>query len=220
MLKPDSTPRPRARVQSRNEEIANAVSHGVGLVALLVAAPLLLTQAGKTADATHLVGCSVFVATAALLYLGSTLYHSLPASGAKRAFRVIEHSGIYLLIAGTYTPFTLGVLRGPWGSTLLALIWVLAGVGVAFKLAGGVHWPRVSIALYIGMGWLVIVAARPMYLRMPMAGLAWMLLGGLAYTVGVAFYAAKHLRFGHLVWHLFVMAGTACHFVAVLWYSA
>lgn len=220
MATPDSSPRPPERVQSRNEEIANAVSHGLGLVALLLAAPCLLTRAARAGDTTHLVGCSVFVVTAALLYLGSTLYHSWPRSGAKRVLRVIEHSGIYLLIAGTYTPFTLGILRGAWGSTLLILIWILAGVGVVFKLAGGVQWPRVSIALYVGMGWLVVVAARPMYLRMPMAGLAWMLLGGLAYTGGVAFYAAKHLRFGHFVWHLFVVAGTACHFVAVMWYSA
>ncbi len=216
----DSTQRAPERSQSRNEEIANSVSHGVGLVALLSGAPFLLTQASRVGGTTYLVGCYVFLASAMFLYLGSTLYHSMPVSRAKRVLRVIEHSGIYLLIAGTYTPFTLGVLYGPWGLTLLVLIWVLAGVGVGLKLAGGVDWPRVSIALYIGMGWFVIVAIRPLYLGMPMTGLAWLLLGGLAYTVGVAFYAAKRMRYGHFVWHLFVVAGTACHFVAVMWYSA
>jgi hemolysin III len=136
-----------------------------------------------------------------LLYLASTLYHALPRSQAKRVFRVIERSGIFLLIAGTYTPFTLGVLRGPWGWTLLGLVWGLAAVGIGLTAIGGVRYPILSTAVYVAMGWLVLIAVRPLCLRMPMAGLAWLLLGGIAYTAGGAFFAAQRPPFGHFVWH-------------------
>ena len=155
-----------------------------------------------------------------LLYLTSTLYHALPKSRAKRVFRVVEHSAIYLLIAGTYTPFTLGVLRGAWGWTLLGLIWSLAVMGMVLTALGGVRYPAVSTVVYVAMGWLIVIAARPVWLRVPAAGLAWLVLGGLAYTIGVAFFAAKRLPFGHFVWHLFVLVGTTCHFFAVMWYAA
>lgn len=207
-------------VQSGGEEIANAVSHGVGLVLSLAAAPLLIVHTAAQGNAVQTLGASVFAASMVLLYLTSTLYHALPKSRAKRVLRVVEHSGIYLLIAGTYTPFTLGVLRGAWGWTLLGLIWSLAVTGIVLTALGGVRYPAVSTAVYVAMGWLIVIAARPVWLRVPTAGLAWLLLGGLAYTIGVAFFAAKRLPFGHLVWHLFVLVGTTCHFFAVLWYSA
>jgi hemolysin III len=138
---------------------------------------------------------------------------------AKRLLQVLDHGAIYLLIAGTYTPFTLGVLRGGWGWTLFGLIWGLAVAGVVLKVIGGIRYPRLSTSVYLAMGWLVLIAAKPLWLRVPAWGLVWLAAGGLAYTVGVAFYSANRLRYGHFVWHLFVLAGTGCHFVAVLLYA-
>ncbi len=208
-----------AREQSVGEEIANAVSHGVGFALSLAAAPILIVRAVGQ-DGVGLIGGSVFAASMALLYLSSTLYHALPRSRAKRVFRVIEHSGIYLLIAGTYTPFTLGVLRGAWGWALLGAVWSLAVLGTLFTAWGGLKHGAASTALYVAMGWLIVAAVRPLWLHVPAPGLALLLAGGMAYTVGVAFYATKKLPFGHFVWHLFVVAGTTCHFFAVLWYAA
>ena len=162
----------------------------------------------------------MFASSVVLLYLASTLYHALPRSRAKRVCRVIEHSAIYLLIAGTYTPFTLGALRGAWGWALLGLIWSLAVAGIVLKAVGGLRHPAVSTAVYVAMGWLIVIAARPVWLHVPARGVVWLVLGGVAYTTGVAFYAAKRLPFGHFVWHVFVLVGTACHFVAVMWYAA
>lgn len=214
------TPAFRSRPQSPGEEIANSVSHGVGLLAGLAAIPVLVVSAVRRGGAAGIVGASVFAGTVVLLYLASTLYHALPGNRAKRVFRVLDHSAIFLLIAGTYTPFTLGVLRGAWGWTLFGLVWGVALAGVVLKAVGGVRHPILSTCLYLGMGWLVLVAVRPLWLRVPPAGLLWLLAGGLAYTAGVAFFAAERLRYGHFVWHLFVLAGTACHFIAVLWYAA
>lgn len=209
------------REQSRGEEIANSISHGVGLVAALAATPFLFMHAVRRGDTGFIVGTCLFAATMVLLYLASTLYHALPIGKAKRVFRVIEHSAIFLLIAGTYTPFTLGVLRGAWGWTLLGLVWGLAVVGVALKAFDTMSNPIVSTSLYLLMGWLILVAVNPLYARVPTPGLLWLLAGGVAYTVGVAFFAADaRLRYGHFIWHLFVMAGTACHYVAVLWHAA
>jgi len=152
----------------------------------------------------------------ALLYLASTLYHALPGNRAKRVFQVLDHAAIFLLIAGTYTPFTLGVLHGTLGWTLFGLVWGLALAGVALTAAGGVRYPKLTTWLYLAMGWLILIAIKPLWLRMPSEGLFWLLGGGIAYTVGVAFYAAKRVRYFHFVWHLFVITGTACHFIAVL----
>lgn len=208
------------RQQSREEEIANSVSHGVGLVAALVAAPFLIGHAVRHGDAGFIVGASIFAATMVLLYLASTLYHALPVGHAKRVFRVIEHSAIFLLIAGTYTPFTLGVLRGAWGWTLLALVWSLAAAGVTLKALNRLTHPILTTSLYLLMGWLIVIAAHPLTERVPASGLLWLVAGGLAYTIGVVFFAFdSRLRYGHFVWHLFVMAGTACHYFAVLGYA-
>ena len=209
------------REQSRGEEIANSISHGVGLVAALVATPFLVLQAVRRGDTGFIVGASVFAATMVLLYLASTLYHALPIGKAKRVFRVIEHSAIFLLIAGTYTPFTLGVLRGAWGWTLLGLVWGLAVAGVALKAFNRMSHPIISTSLYLLMGWLILIAVNPLYARVPASGLLWLVAGGVAYTAGVAFFAAdSRLRYSHFIWHLFVMAGTACHYFAVFWYAA
>ena len=210
------------RGQTLGEEIANSVSHGAALLAAVAGTPFLVVGAVRHGDRLNVAGASIFAATMVLLYFTSMLYHALPATrGAKRLFQVLDHSAIYLLIAGTYTPFTLGVLRGPWGWTLLALIWSMALAGVVLKAVAGMRFPRLSTAIYLAMGWSVVIAVKPMWQLMPGWGLFWLVAGGLAYTLGVAFYATDwRLRYGHFVWHLFVAAGTACHFIAVLNYAA
>ena len=209
------------RVQSRGEEFANSISHGFGLIAAVVATPFLIRHAVRHGDAWFVVGASIFAATMVLLYLASTLYHALPIGRAKRVFRVIEHSAIFLLIAGTYTPFTLGVLRGAWGWTLFGLVWSIALAGVTLKALNRMSHPILSTGLYLLMGWLIVIAAHPLSERVPTSGLLWLVAGGLAYTAGVVFFAFdSRLRYGHFIWHLFVMTGTACHYFAVLWYAA
>jgi hemolysin III len=208
------------RDQTQGEEIANSVSHGIGLAAVLVTAPLLIAHAARVGTAQFVVGVSIFMGSAAFLYLASCLYHALAAGPAKEVFRIIEHSAIFVLIAGTYTPFMLGALHGPWGWTLVSLIWVLAVLGVLLKTRSRKTHPMLSLALYLGMGWLLVVAVRPLTLHVPRGGLELILAGGLAYTVGTAFFAAERLRYGHFVWHLFVLAGTTCHFLAVWSYAA
>ncbi|MBI5007672.1 MAG: hemolysin III family protein [Nitrosomonadales bacterium] len=213
--------RSHAREQTRGEEIANSISHGAGLGAAIVGAPLLIMHAARQGDAGYLVGCIVFAATMIMLYLSSTLYHSFHPGRLKHIFRIIDHSAVYLLIAGTYTPFTLGVLYGAWGWTLLVLIWVLALTGVALKVLRRMTHPIISTILYLLMGWLIIVAIDPLYQRLPAAGLFWLVAGGLAYTLGTIFFVSdSRLRYGHFIWHWFVLAGTTCHYFAVYWYAA
>jgi hemolysin III len=207
------------RPPSLGEEIANSVTHGLGLAASLAAAPVLIVFAARR-DAWQVVGSSVFAGTLVALYAASTLYHSLPPSRAKRVFRVLDHGAIYLLIAGTYTPFTLGVLRGVWGWTLLGLVWGFAVAGVVFKSVRGFRHPRLSTTVYLLMGWLAVIAIKPMLANMSFAGLMWLLAGGLSYTGGIVFFALDHKRYAHAVWHLFVLGGSTCHCVAVLLYSA
>ncbi len=205
--------------QSLGEEIANSVSHGLGFLGVLAVTPVLVLGAIPHGTAS-VVGVSVFAATMALLYLTSTLYHAFPLSRTKRVLRVIDHGAIFLLIAGSYTPFTLGVLRGAWGWALFGTVWALALAGIVFKIVGRLRYPKASTVIYIAMGWLVVVAIRPLWERMPAEGLLWLLAGGLAYTGGVAFYAMKRVRYAHFLWHLAVLAGTGCHVVAVLRYAA
>ena len=189
------------------------------MLASMTAAPVLVLSAVHRGDVGRIAGASVFAVAMVLLYLASTLYHALPGNRAKRVFQVLDHAAIFLMIAGTYTPFTLGVLRGAWGWTLFGLVWGLALAGIVVTAAGGVRYPKLTTSLYLAMGWLILIAVKPLWLRMPLEGLFWLLAGGIAYTVGVVFYAAKRVRYCHFVWHLFVMAGTACHFVAVLRYA-
>jgi hemolysin III len=206
-----------SRPQSLAEEIANSLTHGVGLVAAVAACPALLVAASQRGDRLHVVGACVFGATLVFCYLASTLYHAVPASRAKRALQVLDHAAIFLFIAGTYTPFALGPLRGAVGWTLLASVWLIAVGGVVLKLAVGCRHPRLSNALYLGLGWLGVLAVRPLVATIGVAGFAWLAAGGLAYTAGVAVYVRDcRWRYGHALWHLFVAAGSACHFVAVL----
>jgi len=209
----------RRRPPSLGEEIANSVSHGVGFIAALAVTPLLVQEAARRGGAVAIAGAIVFAGTVAVLYLASTLYHALPKNRAKHVFRIIDHSAIFLLIAGTYTPFTLGVLRGAWGWALLAIVWCLAVLGIVLKSVGGIRYPRLSTMLYVGMGWLALIAIRPLWVHVPVAGWLWLIAGGVAYTAGIAFYAAERVRYGHFVWHVFVLAGTACHCVAVWRYA-
>jgi len=209
------------RPQSIAEERANSLSHGIGFLLALVAAPVLIIAAARQGNALNIVGASVFAITMVMLYFSSALYHALPPGRAKDRCGKIDHGAIYLFIAGTYTPFSLGVLNGVWGWTLFGLIWGLAVVGLVLKAFDKLSHPLLSTGLYLAMGWLVVIAAVPLLERVSTAGLGWLVAGGLAYTVGVFFYLTDaRYKFGHFVWHLFVMAGTTCHFLAVLWYSA
>lgn len=209
------------RPQTTSEEIANSVSHGIGLLAAVAAAPVLVIFALQREDVLGVVGASIFALTVILLYATSTIYHAIPRNrSAKSLFQILDHGAIYLLIAGTYTPFTLGVLSGVWGWILLALVWGMAIIGVAIKSFGKVGHPAISAALYLGMGWIVLIAIKPLWLSMPSWGIFWLVAGGVAYTLGVTFFLLDHhVRYAHFVWHIFVLAGTACHFVAVLLYA-
>ncbi|MEY2505326.1 MAG: hemolysin [Verrucomicrobiota bacterium] len=201
--------------QSRAEEVANSVSHGLGLAAALVAGPFLVITAARHENALFLVGTILFVVTMLLLYLCSTAYHAWPQTRLKCVLQVIDHSAIFLLIAGTYSPFTLGPLRGPWGWAIFALIWIFAICGVLMKLFSGLRRKKLSLSLYLGMGWLILIAARPLAGAVPVETLIWLFAGGVAYTGGVIFFVNEQRRYNHFVWHLFVLAGTLCHFCAV-----
>ena len=201
--------------QTRREEIANSISHGLGLAAALVAAPYLLLTAARQPSQPFYVGTVIFVATMTLLYLCSTLYHAWPQTRLKCALQILDHIAIFLLIAGTYSPFTLGPLRGGVGWTMFGLVWLLAIVGVVIKLRTGVRWKKISLLLYLGMGWLVLLAVRPFVMAVHWETVIWLLAGGVAYTAGVIFFVNKRMRYSHFVWHLFVLTGTACHFCAI-----
>ncbi len=208
------------RTQSIGEEIANSVSHGIGLMGAIVAVPILVVAAVKQGGAAEIVGASIFGATMVLLYLTSTLYHALPTSKAKRLFKILDHAAIFLLIAGTYTPFTLGVLHGAWGWTLFGLVWGFAIIGVILKATTGDRFETLSTCLYLAIGWLVLIAVVPLWNNMPIWGLFWLLCGGIFYTVGVGFFVVERVPYFHFIWHLFVVMGTACHFIAVLYYAS
>ena len=205
---------------SAGEEIANSISHGLGLILAIIALPILVVSAMRVGSTHFMVGASVFGATMVLLYLASTLYHSIAHEQTKRLCRLFDHSAIFLLIAGTYTPFTLGVLRGAWGWTLLVIIWALAITGIVVKALPRTRHSWISMVLYLVMGWLAVVAIKPIFQLVPMPGILLIFAGGVAYTSGLAFFAARRLRYSHFIWHLFVIAGTAFHFFAVLWYAA
>lgn len=208
------------RPQSAGEEIANSISHGIGALAAAAAAPVLIMAALQRGGTAPVVGASLFATTLLLMYLASTLYHALPRNRAKRIFRIFDHTAIFLLIAGTYTPFTLGVLQGAWGWTLFGLVWGLALTGVLYKVFGKGQHTHFSTLLYLAMGWLVVIAIKPLWQSMPGWGLFWLAAGGLAYTIGVIFYVLDNrLHYSHFIWHLFVLAGSTSHFIAVLRYS-
>ena len=197
------------------DEIANALTHGLGAAAALAGGAVLITLAAIHGDGWQLAGAIVFGITLLLLYTASTLYHAIQHPIAKGRLKVFDHCAIYLLIAGTYTPFTLIGLRGPWGWGLFAAIWTIALAGVVFKLFHTGRVPRLSTALYVAMGWLVVVAIKPMLASIDVWTLGWLLAGGVFYTLGTYFYHRESIPYAHAIWHLFVIAGSVCHFVAV-----
>lgn len=209
----------RSRLQTVGEEIANAISHGVGVLAAIAITPFLIIKAIPL-GASAVTGAAIFGASMIILYASSAIYHSLPQCKAKKIFQIFDHSAIFLLIAGTYTPFTLSVLQGAWGWTLFGLIWGLAVFGVIMKTIHTNGTSNLSIAMYLAMGWLAVFAVKPLYDTMPLAGLVWILAGGVMYSAGVLFFAFDHkVKYNHFIWHLFVLAGTSCHVVAVIVYA-
>jgi hemolysin III len=209
-----------SRPQTRGEELANSLSHGAGLLLAMAGLPVLVVRADHVGSGYALAGALVFGGSALLLYLASTLYHAIPHPRVKAILQTLDHAAIYLLIAGTYTPITLGVLRGGWGWVLFGLIWGLALAGLVFKALGGLRFPHLSTVLYLAMGWVGVIAIHPLWIQMQASGLIWLAAGGLAYTLGVVFFVLDaKIRYSHFVWHLFVLAGTICHFFAVLLYA-
>ena len=203
---------------SIKEEIANSITHGVGLILAIAGLGVLIAFASRLGNAWHVVSCTIFATTLILQYTFSTLYHSIQLPRAKSVMRVLDHSAIFLLIAGTYTPFMLVNLRGAWGWTLFGVVWTLALLGVLFQVSLLRRWQGISLSLYIGMGWVVVIAIKPMLDAVAPGGLILLLLGGLAYTSGVFFYLRKSLNYHHAIWHGFVLAGSILHFFAVLFY--
>lgn len=203
---------------SLREEIAHAITHGVGILLSIAGLAVLVAASAVYGNAWHIVSCSIYGATLILLYTASTLYHGIPSPSAKRILRQIDHAAIFLLIAGTYTPFTLVNLRGGWGWTLFGLVWGLAIAGMILELATRQRFRRLSIGLYLGLGWLVLIAIKPMMANVETGGLVLLLVGGLCYSLGVIFYVLKKIAYHHAVWHLFVLAGSIFHFMAVFFY--
>lgn len=201
------------------EEIANSVTHGIGLGLAIAGLALLAVYASLWGTAWHIVGCSVFGVTLVLLYLASSLYHGIQIPRAKTAFQILDHAAIFLLIAGTYTPFALVNLRGPWGWALLGIVWGIAVVGISFlRTAALRQWSSHFVIAYVMMGWIATIAIQPLIESVALGGLLLLLCGGLAYTGGIGFYAWQRLPYHHAVWHLFVLAGSILHFFAVFFY--
>jgi hemolysin III len=202
------------------EELANAMSHGFGFIAAVVGAPFLILAAANRGTAFCL-GTVIFAVTLSILYLGSTLYHAWPPTRGKHVLRLFDHSAIFLLIAGTYTPFTLGPLRAVGGFNMLVLVWALAIFGVLLKVIRGTSRDsKFAVSLYLGAGWSGVLGMRPFAIALPPVTLIWLVAGGIAYTAGVLFFLNKRLRYGHFIWHLFVLAGSTCHFAALLSYAS
>ena len=203
--------------QSAGEEVANGISHGIGLVGAMIGTPILLLAAFHHGNVPFLIGTIIFTTTMLLVYLASTLYHSWPQTNTKSFLQVIDHAAIFLLIAGTYTPFALGPLRSGGGLAMLGIVWALALFGVIMKATRGVlRHRRLAMSLYLGTGWIGLTLIRPLALTIPLSALLWLVAGGIAYTAGTLFFANERLRYGHFIWHLFVLAGSTCHFLAVL----
>jgi hemolysin III len=208
---------PAPKVRASIEELANAVTHGVGLVFSIIGFVILLVLALMHGGPWQIAGCAIYGVTLVSLYAASTLYHSVSSPRLKRALLIFDHCAIYLLIAGTYTPFLLVNLHGPWGWSLFGVMWGLALAGVLFKLWFVDHFPIMSTSFYVLMSWVGIVAFRPVLAHIPVTGLLWLAIGGLMYMLGVVFYAIRRIPFNHVIWHLFVMAGSSCHYVAILY---
>ena len=208
----------RYRIEDTAEELANTLTHGVGAVMSLGGLALLVALAALGGTGWHLASAIVFGVTLLLLYLASTLYHALTGTPAERLFQILDHAAIYLLIAGTYTPFTLITLRGPWGWSIFGVIWGLAIIGMSLE-AFWVRRPRwTSVVIFVAMGWMGIIAIRPLIASLAGPGLWLLIAGGVAYTVGTVFYLWSSVRYTHAIWHLWVVAGSALHYFAILYF--
>lgn len=207
---------PLSQKQSLGEEIANSITHGTGVGLSIAALVILVVFAARQSDVWKIVSFSIYGATMIALYLASTLYHAFPQPRVKAFFRILDHSSIFLLIAGTYTPVTIGELRGPWGWTLFGVIWLLTILGINLKIFAMGKLKALSVVIYILMGWMVLLVINPLRQQVPPQMLTWMLAGGLCYTLGVVFYVFKKLPYHHAIWHLFVLGGSICHFFGML----
>jgi hemolysin III len=212
--------KPRCPVsgQTTLDERINSLTHGLGAILSLAAFFALVISASLTQNVWHIISSTVFGISLILLYIASTLYHSSKNVDLKRKLKVFDHASIYVLIAGTYTPFMLGPLRGPWGWSFFILIWSLAFCGIIFKLFFAHRFKVVSTLLYLGMGWIIVFAFPQLTQVVPAQGIFWMIAGGLFYTLGTIFYLGHRIPFNHGFWHLFVLAGSACHFCSVFFY--
>lgn len=200
------------------EELANSITHGIGLLLSIAGLGVLTAFASVFGSVWHIVSCSVYAGTMILLYTASTLYHSIPWEKAKTVFRVLDHSSIFLLIAGTYTPFTLVSLRGPWGWSLFGTIWGLAVMGILLEVFLQQKYRFITIGLYVAMGWTIVIAVKPMLSSVAPGGMWLLLAGGLCYTLGIPFYIRKSMPFNHAIWHVFVLAGSIFQFFSILLY--
>lgn len=212
------TPEGSTLIPAWRQELANSLTHGLGTALAIAALVLMVVFASLRGTARHIVGVSLFGACLVILYAMSTLYHAFRGPRVKKVFHILDHAAIFLLIAGTYTPFCLATLRGGWGWSIFGVIWGLAVVGITFKAIFGPRFPWLSTSVYLAMGWLVVIAIAPLVRALPTGGLLWLFGGGICYTVGVAFYSWHRLPFHHAVWHLFVLAGSACHVAAVMFF--
>jgi hemolysin III len=210
--------RPSYNDQSIGEEIANGITHGIGAALAVAGMVVLVVSAALYGDAWRVVSFSIYGASLVILYLVSTLYHSFTNPQVKRLFQLLDHCSIYLLIAGTYTPLTLTVLRGPWGWTLFGLIWGMAILGIVLKICCIGRFKGFSIVLYIAMGWLVVIALKPLFTLVDHGMIMWLVIGGLSYTLGVIFYSAKRMPYHHPIWHLFVLGGSICQYLGILFH--
>ena len=201
---------------SIGEEIANSVSHGIGAVISAVGLGFLIWLSVEYGDVWYVVSTTIYGVSLVLLYSASTLYHAIPHPRAKRIFQLIDHSMIFVLIAGTYTPFALVSLRGPWGWSLFAVVWGIAIAGILLEIMKKERIKWLSLSLYLGLGWMAVVVIKPMLEMVPAVGLLFLLAGGLSYSLGVVFYVRKQMAYHHAIWHVFVMAGSALHYCAVL----
>lgn len=215
---PSALEQARDKIYSLGEELAHAITHGLGAVLSIVGLCVLVTKAALYGETIHIIACAIFGATMVMMYTASTLYHSIPLPRAKHVLRVIDHSLIFFLIAGTYTPFTLVTLKGPWGWSLFAFTWGLTAIGVCLKIFTTGKYEKASLAVYLLMGWCAVVAIKPLLSALEPGGLILMAAGGLVYSGGVAFYSWESLRYNHAIWHVFVLGGTVLHFFAVLLY--
>ncbi len=209
---------PAVKSYSVKEEVAHAVTHGLGVILAIAALVLMVAQSSLYGDSWHIASSIIYGVSLIILYTTSTLYHSIPIPAAKRVLRKLDHSAIYLLIAGTYTPFLLVNLRDGIGWYLFALVWFIALVGIILEVYRNDRFKRLSIALYLGLGWLVVAAVKPMLDHVAAGGLIWLLIGGLCYSLGVIFYVRKKILYHHAIWHVFVLAGSMAHFFAVFFY--